>query len=357
MDASLMRNALMAGAAVWLLAPVPGAHAQPVVPDIVASAQAGATVTTAAPAPSARPQLAATGAPANTAAAQAAPADVPRTDPPKVPLISPDPTLTAKQKAGVATARRWISKFQKPKLDENGVVVFMFDRGQASVVCAVNHVCDIALQPGEVVSPPLHVGDSADWFAHQAFSGVGGAQTTHVTVKPKDAGLTSNIMIYTNRRTYSIELVSTSRDYMPMVKFEYPDDDDSMVQPVSLQGGMRAGGGSASSSCDQPVSIPPSEFHIEKSSAPWRPVQAYAVSTPVGMKLCIDFPSDINSHNLPALVALGDDGTWFTSPSKQIVNFSFVNRRFVVEGLLNRVQLIDGVGDGGKSVLIERVGR
>jgi P-type conjugative transfer protein TrbG len=352
-----MRHALMARTAVWLMAPIAVAQAQPAVPDIVASAQAGATVTTASPAQPARPQMAATGAPANTAAAAAVPADVPRDMPPPISAISPDRPLTAKQQAGVATARQWITKFQKPHLDENGVVHFMFGRGQASVVCAVHHICDIALQPGEVVSPPLHVGDASDWHVHQAISGSGGSQTAHITVKPTDAGLTSNIMVYTNRRTYSIELVSRSRDYMPMVTFDYPDDDDSMVQPVSLQGGMRSGGGSASNSCDQTPSIPPSEFHIEKSSAPWRPVQAYAVSTPVGMKLCIEFPSDISSHNLPALVALGDDGTLFSSPSKQIVNFSFVNRRFVVEGLLNRVQLIDGVGDGGKSVLIERVAR
>ncbi|MGD0106970.1 MAG: TrbG/VirB9 family P-type conjugative transfer protein [Rhodopila sp.] len=238
---------------------------------------------------------------ANTAQAQqqAAAASVPRSMPPAIDPVSPNKKMTLKERVGVSLAKRWINKVQTPHLDGDGVVHFTAGKGQAVVVTAVDHVTDIALAPGEIIAPPLHLGDEESWRFHHATSGNGKSTIAHILVKPIDAGLSTNM-------------------------------------------------------CDQPPVIPPDQFRITGDSVTWRPVQAYVVATPVGMKTCIEFPSSIGSEDLPALLALADDGGWFSKPTKKMINVRYVHRRFIADELLNRSILVDGVGGDQRSVVITR---
>jgi type IV secretion system protein VirB9 len=283
---------------------------------------------------------------------------VPRTMPPPIDPVSPNKPLTAKERAGLNVANRWIAKPLTPHLGEDGAVHFV-GRGQVFVVTAVNHVTDIALAPGEIISPPLHIGDADDWKFHPATSGSGRKTTQHVLVKPVDAGLSSNLVIETNKRTISVALTSRRSDYMPLVALDIPDDTDTggWSSAANFQpGGPTVLGTSASpaSPCDGEPVIPPDQFKISGDNVTWRPLQAYVVSTPVGQKTCIDFPSSIGSEDLPALLALADNGGWFSWPTQKIVNVRYVHRRFIADERLDRFILVDGVGGDQKSVTIVR---
>jgi type IV secretion system protein VirB9 len=258
-------------------------------------------------------------------------------------------------------AKRWISKFQKPHLDGDGVEHFVAGKGQVFVVTAVEHITDIALAPGEVIVPPLHIGDADEWKLHPAQSGSGNKATEHVLVKPSDAGLSTNLVIETNKRTISVELTSRRADYMPLVALDLSDNDDNEWATAAANVGAvltdaRPGAAAASNSpCDQMPIVPPSQFHITGDNVPWRPMQAYIVATPVGNKTCVDFAGDIGSGELPAMLALADDGGWFSGPTKKIVNVRYVHRRFIADEQLSRFILVDGVGGSQKSVTIARV--
>ena len=147
-------------------------------------------------------------------------------------------------------------------------------------------------------------------------------------------------MVQTDRRTYSIQLISTASRYMPLVAFNYPREAraSAWASAERLQFAV-------SNPCDQPPAVPPSAFRIRvrDGNPRWTPVQAYAVATTVGTKTCIEFPSDIGSASLPALVALGNNGGWFSEPSKIIINYRYVKRRFMVDELLDRAELINGI--------------
>ncbi len=290
------------------------------------------------------------------AGTQTAAAAVPRTMPPQIATVSPDKPLTRKEAIGVAVARRWIQKFQTPHLDENGVEHFVAGKGQVFIVAAVDHVTDIALAPGEIIFPPLHVGDAASWSFHPALSRVSGKSISHVLIKPSDAGLSSNLVVETNKRTVSISISSRQRDYMPLVSLDLPEEDNGFSGYAAMLANANAPGSQVASACDQSPVVPPEQFEIEQTKVPWRPTQVYQVSTPVGIKTCVDFPSDIGSTSLPALLALADDGGWFTSATKTIVNVRFVNRRFIVDESLTRFILVDGVGGDQKSIKIVRKG-
>jgi type IV secretion system protein VirB9 len=228
------------------------------------------------------------------------------------------------------------------------------------VVTAVDHLTDIALAPSETIFPPLHVGDSSAWKFHPAMSRSGGQSISHVLVKPTDAGLSTNMIIQTNKRTISVALTSRQRDYMPLVSLDPPEDDDAdfAAYETKLNGDAAGTPGNAqpASACEQAPVVPPDQFAISGDTASWRPTQVYQVSTPVGIKTCVDFPSDIGSTSLPALLALADDGGWFSGPTETVVNVRFMNRRFIVDEALSRFLLVDGVGGSQRSIKIIRKG-
>ncbi|MGF7213160.1 type IV secretion system protein VirB9 [Skermanella aerolata] len=281
-------------------------------------------------------------------------AEVPRHMPPQAPVLSPQKPLTGKQRAGVRMASTWISKTATPTLGEDGTVRFLFGLGEPSIVCAPLMVCDLALEPGEIVQPPLFLADHR-WSAEPGVSGSGDSRTTHILLKPSDAGLTTNLVIHTNRRSYSIRLVSRTRDYMPLVAFDYPADTLArswQQYATAMERGTPAE--HPSSVCDQPPSIPPGAFAIEGDGVGWKPVQVYGVATPVGQKTCVQFPADIGDRSLPALLALGPGTGWLSGPSMEPVNARFTGGRFIVDGLLDRFALVDGVGSSQLKVIVER---
>jgi type IV secretion system protein TrbG len=285
---------------------------------------------------------------------------VPTTMPPKIDPVSPNRPLTKKEIVNVSVAAAWVARFQKPQLDDDGVEHFAAGRGEIQVVTAVDHVTDIALAPGEIVAPPLHFGDQHSWWGHVAASGSGRNVISHILIKPTDAGLLSNLVVETNKRSISIALKSQRPEtiFMSRVALDLPEDQtpagEWAAYDAAVHGGNQPGAGAVSSPCDQSPAVPPAQFTIDGPNVTWRPVQVYEVTTQVGTKMCIDFPSDIGSRDLPALLALADDGGWFTAASKQIVNVRFVNRRFVVDEELPRFVLIDGVGSQQKIVTVTR---
>jgi type IV secretion system protein VirB9 len=285
-------------------------------------------------------------------------AEVPRAMPPNVPVLSPDKPLDIKQKAAVKAASRWRKKSAIPTIGEDGSVRFVYGAGEPTIVCAPLHICDLALDPGEVVTRQPHVGDKRFQISYEV-AGTGRNATTHIIIKPNDAGLESNLLIHTNRdRVYSIKLTSHSKDYMPLVAFTYPnqESDKSWQNYSATVAKSDTEAQSASSSpCDQSPSVPPSAFGISGDGVGWKPVQVYAVSTPVGQKTCVQFPADIGSRRLPALLALGKDGGWFSGPTLQMVDAHFANNRYVVDELLDRFALVAGVGSNQERITVERV--
>ena len=144
--------------------------------------------------------------------------------PPPIPVLSGNKIgLTRKEKRGVGYADQWSGNSEMPARGDDGSVVFMFGGTLPSVVCAPLYVCDVALQAGETVND-IDIGDAVRWKVTPASSGSGPDTITHVIVKPTDTGLVTNMLITTNRRIYSIKLVSREHDWMPSVSFAYPED-------------------------------------------------------------------------------------------------------------------------------------
>ena len=88
------------------------------------------------------------------------------------------------------------------------------------MVCSPLEVCNIALQPGEVVRD-AHAGDTVRWSVSPATYGAGDKVTTVLVIKPKDAGLTTSLSVTTDRRIYNIKLVRYPQAVDSLMSFDY----------------------------------------------------------------------------------------------------------------------------------------
>lgn len=110
----------------------------------------------------------------------------------------------------------------RPVVTGPNEVRFIYGASRPTVVCSLLHVCDIALEPGENVLD-LKIGDGARWLIERSVSGHEGAIVEHIALKPTDIGLNTNLRIYTDKRTYYLDLKSTAQEFMPQVAFIYPE--------------------------------------------------------------------------------------------------------------------------------------
>lgn len=327
------RNSLKHSIGAALVACLPAlARAETQVPAIQANATASASAIVPGPTDRSTQNVSAT---------------VPATMPPPIPLVSPAlAPLNSKERAGVAIARRWANRSAMPHAGEDGYVRFLFGATLPTVVCAPLQVCNLALQPGEIVNN-VNLGDSVRWKITPSISGAGGTQTTHLIIKPTDAGLVSSLDIETNRRTYAVKLVSTQSSWMPLVAFNYPDDAQAQWQAYQ----QTVAFGSAATTLPTGENVANLQFLcISGTDASWSPIRAYTD----GAKTYIEFPSSISFQAAPALVALANDGSWFSRPSSQVVNYRVLGNRYVVDAALDRAALISGVGGDQQRVVISR---
>jgi type IV secretion system protein VirB9 len=270
--------------------------------------------------------------------------------PPRLnPLTGPNVPLSRKERKGVAYGREWAGNRDLPARGADGGVVFVFGSTLPAVVCAPLYVCDLVLQEGESVND-INVGDAVRWQISPATQGTGESAITHIIIKPTDVGLSTNLVITTSRRAYTIKLVSHNDNWMPRVSFQYPEDARTQWGLYRSQQERQREATAAQAEAAEDAGHVVFRYSLSGDEPSWRPVRVYASST----KTYIQFPRGIGSGDLPALVALANDGGLFTEPTKELVNYRFVNGRFEVDKVLERGALISGVGRDQVKVEIER---
>lgn len=187
---------------------------------------------------------------------------------------------------------------------------------------APEQVSDIALQPGESLIS-VAAGDTARWVIGDTASGSGTARRTHILVKPSAAGLSTNLVIATDRRVYHLELESNARSAMASISWTYPEDALLALRaasPVATEKTVAAG-----------VAVEALDFNyrIEGDSPPWRPVRAFDD----GRQVFIEFPPTLPQGEAPPLFVRGEGGR------AELVNYRLRGRYYVVDRLFAVAEL------------------
>jgi len=261
---------------------------------------------------------------------------------PPVPFISPERVhLDPKEAHGARLAEEWKTHPDRPRTGADGRVYYLFGATLPTLICTPMQVCSIQLQRGEVVND-VHAGDIARWRITPASSGSGANATTFVIVKPTDAGLTTNLFITTDRRSYTIKLASTQTEWMPVLAFDYPDD----VQRAWAQHQEQHNRQSAATTLSTGENLAALDFNFKISGGKSRsrPQRVYTD----GSKTYIQFASANFGNKAPALVALG------SGKQEELINYRVIGDRYVIDQVIDKVALVSGVGRKQNRVTIER---
>jgi len=261
---------------------------------------------------------------------------------PPVPLISSEQVpLNAKEAHAVRLAAEWRAHPDRPRTGGDGRVYYLYGATLPTLVCTPLQVCSIQMQRGEVVND-VHAGDTARWRITPASSGSGADTTTFVIVKPTDAGLTTNLFITTDRRSYAIKLTSTQKDWIPILAFDYPDDVQRVWDEYQQQQTRQIA--ATTLPTGQNLAALDFNFRMRGDKPRWRPQRIYTD----GEKTYIQFPSANFGDKAPALVALSGRKT------AELINYRIIGDRYVVDHVLERAALMTGVGRRQTRVTIER---
>lgn len=265
-------------------------------------------------------------------------------------FANPELKLSEPEKAALAITKDWKAdsdKATKPISGPDGSVRFIYGTSQPSIVCAVLQVCDIELQPGEQINS-IHMGDAARWTVEPAITGDTGNEVQHLIVKPLDAGLTTSLIVTTNRRTYHMSLRSARGDYMPHVSFVYPDDAEKKWEAIKA----------AEHDDHEKKTIPETGEYLGNldfnyridGDASWKPVRVYND----GHKTILEMPKAMSQSEAPTLLIIRRDGGAFSDDEQVMVNYRLQHDRYIVDSVFDKAILITGVGSSQDRVTITR---
>lgn len=211
----------------------------------------------------------------------------------------------------------------------NAVQVYPFADGAIyRVIAAPERVTDIALQPGEALVA-VASGDTVRWVIGDTTSGgsdsgAGAEKRTHVLVKPSSAGLSTNLVITTDRRSYHIALTSSTKTAMVGLSWTYPQD--------ALIALKRA---AAATDAATPVAggIAVEQLHFNYSISgdqpAWRPFRAFDD----GRQTYIEFPVTLAVGEAPPIFLVDGKG------DAQLVNYRVKGRYYVVDRIFDVAEL------------------
>jgi P-type conjugative transfer protein TrbG len=231
-----------------------------------------------------------------------------------------------------------------PRRGPNGSIVFAFGASRVRIICAPLRVCDIALQPGESVTG-VHLGDPVRWSVEPAQTGTGTGRTLHALIKAHATNLDTNLVIYTDRRVYHLDLISRRKDHMPLVSFSYPEE-SRMAWQAYLNEKREEGSDVAMELGRVSIEDIHTNYEISGDTPSWRPVAVYDN----GEKTCIKMPQGLHTTEAPALLLQERKKT-------RIVNYRVRDGCYVVDRLFDKAVLISGVGKEQQRVEIERTRR
>lgn len=254
--------------------------------------------------------------------------------------------LTELEKHAIELGKRWqagSAQNVKPVVGPDGSVQFLFGAQQTSIVCAVLQVCDISLQPGEIITG-FHPGDSARWTFEPSVSGEGDNSITHIIVKPKDIGLETTLVVPTNRRVYHFKLRSHLTEFMPQVSFTYPEvAQEKWINIYRKETQQR-----------EEKTIPSTGEYLGDlnfdykltGKASWKPVRVYND----GVKTIIQMPKTVSQSEAPTLLVMRGN----KEKDQVMVNYRVQGDRYIVDAVFDKAILIAGVGRQQDRITITR---
>jgi type IV secretion system protein TrbG len=222
----------------------------------------------------------------------------------------------------------------------HAVQVYPFAEGAIyRAITAPERVTDIVLQPGETLVA-VASGDTVRWVIGDTTSGSGAEKRTHVLVKPFSVGLSTNLVITTDRRSYHIALTSVARTAMAALSWTYPQD-----ALIALERAAAVAETAAPVAAGIEVENLRFNYAVSGDRPSWRPLRAFDD----GRQTFIEFPASLGVGEAAPLFLLDAKG------EAQLVNYRVKGRFYIVDRIFDAAELRLGTKNQ-QVVRISRVG-
>jgi type IV secretion system protein VirB9 len=304
------------------------------------------------------PPVVSRNAPAQNASAQSSPAGAPADKGSEVPLNwrPPHAELNAAAVSAAEVSRQWETGVATPTPGADGRVVYIFGQGMPVMVCAPLRVCAIELQSGEHLESQPQIGDSRRWEITPVLSGSGLDETPLLIVKPIEAGLETDLIVSTDRRTYVFRLISDPTRFVSRLAFQYPGED--AAKWAAFQARQDAAKHDAEAVAEQAREkdkragvVPMAENALDNlyfdyklnGDAAFCPQQVFDD----GQHTYLIYPNDGRFRELPTLLIQ-------VNGKSELVNFRVDGARYIVDRLFDKAILVVGVGKKQTRVTITR---
>jgi type IV secretion system protein TrbG len=207
----------------------------------------------------------------------------------------------------------------------NAIQVYPYTKGALyQLYAAVNQVTDLALQAGEKLVS-VSAGDTVRWVVGDTTSGDGGDAQVHILVKPIGVDLETNLVITTDRRTYHLEMRSSTSTYMASVSWTYPAS-----ELLALKKQRADTDTPAAAVTDAGINLEQLRFRYRiDGDAPWKPVRVFDD----GAKVYIQFPAGLAQSEAPPLFVVGPDG------KTALINYRVRGTTYIVDRLFAAAEL------------------
>ncbi|MCP4336046.1 MAG: P-type conjugative transfer protein TrbG [Gammaproteobacteria bacterium] len=216
----------------------------------------------------------------------------------------------------------------------NAVMTFDYDEGALyRIYTAPLRQTDIMLQPGERMISQPGGGDTTRWKIGSAISQLDGVEQQHLLVKATRPNIYTNLTIFTDRRTYHVELESYKETYMAAVNWNYPNDSWKAYN-AKLTKTRENNDAVDAARIDLSNANFAYEINIKEGNPEWKPLRVFDN----GRKTYVQFPNIVGVTDVPVLY-VKKYGT------QQIVNYRTSGRYFIVDGVFPRYELRVGVKD------------
>lgn len=225
----------------------------------------------------------------------------------------------------------------KPIMSTDGMVRFAYGQSMPQLTCTPSRICDVEMEPGENIID-VALGDNINWKWSSAKSREKGKTILHVVIQPVDNSLETNAIIYTDKRSYHLKLVSLVKEgsYLNHVGFYYPDNMVAHLEEENVKDVKEDDHYAEGQVLDTSVNIENLDFDYRIDGVTnIKPKRVFND----GGRVYIEMPKSISVEESPILLILDENN------KVQVVNYRVKNDmdgkkvHYVVDKLFSKAEL------------------
>jgi type IV secretion system protein TrbG len=227
----------------------------------------------------------------------------------------------------------------------DGRVIFTYGSAIPTIVCALMHVTEIDMEPGETIAKDgIDIGESTEVLVSPRHAGSGRDAYDYLVIKPKSGALNTEttMTVGTDKRVYYFRLRTTDGKFLARIAFAYPDEvarakrvQEETVAAAKLRAALPA---------PTPPPVKPWHYAIKKKGQDANFFVPQSVGDD-GAHTYIEFSQDVRAHGLPVLEIRGPSGPI-------AANSHWETNTLIVDALFADGCLLEGVGRKQQRVCI-----